>query len=52
MVRLVISIIIFTLLVTYAIIPFVKYLRKFFKAEATRIEKSFQDNKIEKDEEQ
>jgi len=52
MVRLVLSIIIFTLLITYAVIPFVKYLRRFFKAEAARIEKSLQDNRIEKDEEQ
>ncbi|WP_170958676.1 hypothetical protein [Bacillus wiedmannii] len=49
MVRFILSIIILTLLITYAIIPFVKYLEKFFKKEAKRIDKSLNDNKIKKD---
>lgn len=49
MVRFILSVIILTLLITYAIIPFVKYLEKFFKKEVKRIDKSLNDNKIEKD---
>jgi len=41
MIRFLLSIIILTLLITYVIIPAVKYIKKFFKAEAERIDKSF-----------
>lgn len=49
MVRFVLSFIILTLLITYAIIPFVKYIKGFAKKEAKRIDNSLTDNKIEKD---
>jgi cytochrome c oxidase assembly protein Cox11 len=42
MIRFLLSIIILTLLITYAIVPFVKYVIRFFKAEGKRINKSFE----------
>ncbi len=50
MIRFLLSVIILTLIITYAIIPFVKYLRKFFTKEIDRIDKAFQNkNEKEKD---
>ena len=51
MIRLLIAFIIVTLLVTYAIIPFITSFKKFFNSERKRISKALTDNKItEKDE--
>lgn len=50
MLRILLSIIILTLLITYAIIPFVKYLKKFFKREGERIDKAFTSNGDEDEE--
>jgi F0F1-type ATP synthase membrane subunit b/b' len=49
MIRLLLSIIILTLLITYAIIPFMKYIQKFFSKEAKRIDSALTNNE-EKDE--
>lgn len=49
MIRLLLSIIIVTLLVTYAILPFIEYFKKCLKAEGKRIERSLSENKIKKD---
>lgn len=52
MIRLLLSLIILTLLVTYVVIPFVKYIKKFFKSEAKRINNAYIDeNQKEEDEE-
>lgn len=49
MFRLLLGLIIITLLITYAILPFVKYAKRGFKKETKRIESSYIDNKIEKE---
>lgn len=50
MIRIVLSIIIVTLLITYAILPFLRYINKFISLEAKRIDRSLNlKNKIEKD---
>lgn len=48
MIRLLLSLIILTLIITYLIIPAVKYIKKFIDKEAKRIDKAF-TNKKEKD---
>lgn len=50
MIRFLLAIIILTLLITYAIIPLIKYFKRFFTKEGKRIDKAFQNIK-EKDEE-
>lgn len=47
MIRFLLALIILTLLISYAIVPFVKYIMKFFAKEAERIDKAF--NNKEKD---
>ena len=49
MIRLLLSLVVLTLLITYVIIPLVKPLKKIFKKESERIDRSLIDNKIEKD---
>lgn len=43
--RLILSVIILALIVTYLVIPVVKYLRRFFKSEAKRIDNEFNSDK-------
>lgn len=43
--RFVLSVIILTLLITYAIIPAIKYLGKFVKSESKRADNAFNDKK-------
>lgn len=50
MIRFLLSLIILTLIITYLIIPAVKYIEKFFSSEGKRIDKAFTNNK-EKDDE-
>lgn len=45
MIRFLLSIIILTLLITYAIIPLIKYFKRFIKAEGKRIDKSLTNKK-------
>lgn len=47
MIRFLLSIIILTLLITYAVIPFIKYIKKLFKAEIKRINKAYEEKEIE-----
>jgi antibiotic biosynthesis monooxygenase (ABM) superfamily enzyme len=49
--RFLLSIIILTLLVTYAVIPFIQYIMKFFRSEAKRIDNAFNKNENEEENE-
>lgn len=42
MIRFILAIIILTLIITYAILPAIKYLKKFFAAESKRIKNTFE----------
>jgi antibiotic biosynthesis monooxygenase (ABM) superfamily enzyme len=50
MIRFLLSVILLTLLITYAIIPFVKYIAGFFKKEVKRIDKSLNTKNDEENE--
>lgn len=48
--RIALALIVVTLLVTYAIIPFIKYIKKFLNKETKRIDKEFTEEKDDKNE--
>lgn len=51
MIKFLLSIIILTLLITYAIVPFVKYIKRFGKKEIQRVDKSLSNRSTKNEEE-
>lgn len=45
MIRFILSVIILTLLLTYAVAPLIKYFKRFVKAEGKRMDKAFTNKK-------